>query len=135
MYRVRDLERLYVNPPWFMAVPSLINPSTTKVIFARQFADFWRGLGQTGGGNHRMVIIGFSMPPHDDYARQVIYRLAENYQQIHYDRRKAKEPIILVDFRTTKRSRDQLLKRYAFLDLTKTELHLDGFTQTFLDRL
>jgi hypothetical protein len=82
-----------------------------------------------------MVIIGFSMPPHDDYARQVVYRLADNYQQIHYDRRKAKEPIILVDFRTTKRSRDQLLKRYAFLDLTKTELHLDGFTQTFLDRL
>jgi hypothetical protein len=135
MYRVRDVERLYVNPPWFMAVPSLINPSTTKVIFARQFADFWRGLGRTGGGNHRMVIIGFSMPPHDDYARQVIYRLAENYQQIHYDRRKPKEPIILVDFRTTKRSRHQLLKRYAFFDMQKTELHLGGFTETVLDRL
>jgi hypothetical protein len=135
MYRVRDVERLYVNPPWFMAVPSLINPSTTKVIFARQFADFWRGLGRTGGGNHRMVIIGFSMPPHDDYARQVIYRLAENYQQIHYDRRKPKEPIILVDFRTTKRSRHQLLKRYAFFDMQKTELQLGGFAETVLDRL
>ena len=58
-----------------------------------------------------------------------------NYQQIHYDRRKPKEPIILVDFRPTKRSRQQLLKRYAFFDMQKTELHLGGFTETVLDRL
>jgi SIR2-like domain len=135
MHRLVDFERLYVNPPWFMAVPTLINPSTAKVIFAGQFSDFWSGLGRTGGGNYKLVIIGFSMPQHDDYARQVIYRLTKNYQEIHYHPHKPKAPILLVDYRETVREKDQLLKRYAFLDPTQSEFNFEGFTQSIVDRL
>jgi hypothetical protein len=34
-YRVIDFQRFYSDPPWFLAVPKIINPSTAKVIFAR----------------------------------------------------------------------------------------------------
>jgi hypothetical protein len=135
MHRLIDFERFYTNPPWFMAVPSLISPSTAKVIWAGQFSDFWSGLGRTGGGNYKLVIIGFSMPQHDDYAPQVIYRLAKNYQQIHYYPYKPKAPILLVDCRENECEKAQLLKRYAFLNPAQSEFNFEGFTQSVVDRL
>jgi hypothetical protein len=82
IYRVIDFQRFYSDPPWFLAVPKIINPSTAKVIFARQFGDFFYGLGTFGGSHYKFNIIGFSMSEHDEYARQVIYRIVKNYLTI-----------------------------------------------------
>lgn len=80
-YRVHDIDRLYARPPLFIATPTLITPSTAKVVYANHLADYWSGMGRQGGWNARLVIIGYSLPPHDEYARQVIYRLVRNYQR------------------------------------------------------
>ena len=53
-----------------------------KIVFAHTLRDFWCGLGRAGGMNFGMAIIGFSLPAHDDYARQAIYRLIRNYQEV-----------------------------------------------------
>jgi SIR2-like domain len=135
IYRVMDFQRFYSDPPWFLAVPKIINPSTAKVIFARQFRFFW-GLGTFGGSQHKFNIIGFSMSEHDEYARQVIYRLVKNYLTINdYDPPRPKDPIRLVDYRRDESSRSQLLKRYAFLDPAKSEFLLDGFDEATVERL
>jgi hypothetical protein len=44
MHRVLDIERVYDDPPWFLAVPALVAPSVAKVVYSSQFSDFWRGL-------------------------------------------------------------------------------------------
>ena len=82
VHRVLDIERLYSDPPFFLSTPTLIAPSTTKVVYAHQLEDYWRGMGRDGGHSFRMVIIGYSLPDHDEYARQVLYRLITNYQDI-----------------------------------------------------
>jgi|SRR5215831_15900352 len=133
-YRLIDFQPFYSAPPWFLAVPKIINPSTAKIIFAGQFSDFFYGKGTFGGSHYKFNIIGFSMSEHDEYARQVIYRIVKNYLTINVDNR-PKDPIRLVDYRPDYRSRSQLLKRYAFLDPANSEFLLDGFDEATIERL
>ena len=86
VHRLMELKRFYTNPPFFLSTPTLIAPSTAKVVYAQKFGEFWRGMGRDGGHGFRMVIIGYSLPSHDDYAQQVIYRLVTNYQDIPAER-------------------------------------------------
>jgi hypothetical protein len=80
MYRFLDAESLYRDPPFFRATPTLLNPSPAKIIYSTTFRDFWWGLQQAGVFNFGMAIIGYSLPPQDQYARQVLYNLVKNYQ-------------------------------------------------------
>jgi hypothetical protein len=34
VHRVLDIERLYADPPWFLATPTLIAPSTAKLVYS-----------------------------------------------------------------------------------------------------
>lgn len=85
MFRVRDIEGLYKSDPLFLETPSLLNPSSMKILFSQKFREFWWGFGYVGRMNFRMAIIGFSLPPQDEYARQAIYRLVRNYQNVSWD--------------------------------------------------
>jgi len=135
VYRLCDLERFYANPPFFLATPTLIAPSTAKIVYSQQFGEFWRGMGRDGGHGFRMVIIGYSLPLHDDYARQVIYRLVTNYQDIpaeRVDSRRQKEPLIMVDLCKDSAHKQDLQKRYGFIDWSRTRTFFDGFNEDFI---
>jgi SIR2-like domain len=134
VHRVVDIEHFYANPPLFLATPTLIAPSKAKVVYAQQLGEYWRGAAYDGGHSFRMVIIGYSLPDHDDYARQVIYRLVTNYQDIPTERvrwnsQQQKEPMIMVDFCKTPAQQAQLRERYRFIDWSKTREFFDGFNQ------
>src|SRR5262249_8457810 len=103
----------------------------------RQLSDFFYGLGGFGFNHYKFNIIGFSMSEHDEYARQVIYRIVKNYLTIDdlNDPPRPKDPIRLVDYRPGESSRSQLLKRYAFLDPANSEFLGDGFDEATVDRL
>jgi len=132
VHRVLDIERLYADSPFFFATPTLIAPSTAKVVYAQQLGEYWRGKAYDGGHSFRMVIIGYSLPDHDDYARQVIYRLATNYQDIPAERvdpRRQKEPIIFVDKCETPTRQDAMRERYRFIDWNKAREFFNGFNE------
>ena len=137
IHRVTDFQRFYNDPPWFLAVPKIINPSTAKMIFARQLSEFFYGLGGFGFAHYKFNIIGFSMSEHDEYARQVIYRIVKNYLTIDdlNNPPRPKDPIRLVDYRPDESDRSQLLKRYAFLDPARSEFLWDGFDEATVERL
>jgi hypothetical protein len=138
VYRLRDLKAFYSNPPWFLSTPLLLTPSTTKLVYAQQFSDLWWGLGFIGIHNFRMVIIGYSLPQHDDYARQVMYRLVKNYQDIPYEpswTTKRKEPLVLVDRRDTDIEINDYRCRYSFVNWKNTRTHFEGFDADFIEGL
>ena len=140
MYRVKDIERLYQSRPLFSATPSLFNPSSMKILYAQMVRDFWWGMGNAGGMNFRMAVIGFSLPPQDDYARQIIYRLVRNYQTIDWDSTwddagHKKTPVVLIDFRHSLADQEEFRRRYAFADSNKTETCFSGFDEYALDVL
>lgn len=135
IHRVREIEKLYRNPPFFRAAPVLLPPSSAKILYARQFSDFWYGLGKAGGLNFRMAIIGYSLPHHDDYARQVIYRLVKNYQQSYWSEDVLglrKTPLVIVDLRQPGKEQEEFLRRYAFVDWSKAKADFGGFGEASL---
>lgn len=139
MHRVVNAEILYSHPPWFLSVPSLVAPSVAKVIYSRQYADFWHGLRYGGAGNMKMVIIGYSLPRQDDYARQVIYRFVDNYQSIPAEEvsgyGRQRDPIIIVDLHRNQKQLNEFKRRYSFVDWSKAILYSDGFNESVFERL
>ena len=138
VHRVLDIERLYADPPFLLSTPTLITPSTQKVVYAQQLRNYWNGKGRDGGHSFRMVIIGYSLPPHDNYARQVIYHLVTRYQDIpaeQVDSRRRKEPLIVVDFCDTEGKKTAFRERYKFVDWDRTHQFLDGFTDNVIEFL
>jgi hypothetical protein len=136
---VLDIEGLYANPPFFQATPTLIAPSTAKVVYAQQrFGEYWVGKAYDGGHGFRMVIIGYSLPLHDEYARQVMYRLVMNYQNIPAERvdpRRQKEPLIMVDLCKTDAQEDALRARYRFIDWKRARTFLNGLNDDVIAAL
>jgi hypothetical protein len=94
-----------------------------------------------GGGAHnfRLVIIGYPLPPHDDYARQVIYGVVTNYQDIPAERvdyfKRQREPLIFVNLCKYVNNRAELLKRYGFIDWSKARIFLDRFNEAVIAAL
>ena len=130
MHRVHNVERLYRKPILFHATPWLLNPSSAKILYSGKLKDFWWGLGDMGCVNFGLSIIGFSMPPQDDYARQVLYRLVKNYQSEHWDKEvfgRKKTPLVFVDLRHSAKDKEEFRSRYAFVDWSRAETCFDGF--------
>lgn len=138
MYRVARIEDLYRKKILFLATPWILTPSTNKVIYASPLREFWDGIGRAGGWNFGMAIIGYSLPRHDQYARQVIYSLVTNYQQTSWGRDiygLKKTPLVLVDSRTNSETVRQYMDNYRFVDWEKTTLCFDGFDHAAIDRV
>ncbi|MGI0133659.1 MAG: hypothetical protein ACREBW_01710 [Candidatus Micrarchaeaceae archaeon] len=140
MYRALDIERLYPKRILFRATPALLNPSSTKILYSRMFRDFWWGMGDAGVLNFRMAIIGFSLSHHDDYARQVLYRLVTNYQRQYWDGEglpgdRKKTPLLLVDCLPSPDQEGRFRRRYAFVDWSRAETYFGGFDERLVQRL
>jgi hypothetical protein len=135
MYRVREIDLFYsLNEP--PSAPWILSPSYAKILFADTFRDFWWGLKQSGGWNLGLGIIGFSMPEHDEYIRQVLYSLVRNYQESWWNEEISgikKSNVKIIDKRTNEEDQDKLKKRYNFVDWEKAELSFNGLTSETVD--
>jgi valyl-tRNA synthetase len=139
VYRVVEIESLYKNPPLFLQTPLVVAPSTSKILWFDRFKGFWWGMGGLGSLNRRLTIIGFSLADHDEYVRQIIYAITQNYQKVHWDIEEQgmgkKAPMLIIDFQDTDSKREAFKKRYAFVDWSRAEVSFDGLTARTLDLL
>jgi hypothetical protein len=139
VHRLIDVEAFYRNPALFLSTPRLINPSTAKVVYASRFGDFWHGLNHLGSFNFRMVIIGYSLPLHDDYARQAIYEIVDNYQRVPVETFSvgiiARDPLLIVDLGHDDAASANIKSIYSFVDWSIAELNLAGFGPAVMDWL
>lgn len=136
MYRVREIRRLYQRGILFHCTPWLLNPSAAKMLYAGTVREFWYGMGGAGLWNGGLAIIGFSLPAHDDYIRQVLYRIVTNYQEAsRYEELSGRreKPLVLIDAPSTKDDEKALRRRYSFVDWNKAVASMKGFTQESLE--
>ena len=132
IYRVPELTQIIDCMP-YSTTPLLMTPSTEKLLYINPIVNSWDGLSRHGALNLSLGIVGYSLPEYDDYARQVIYRLANNFTESNPDleimgRRKTK--IRIID-----RENDELCDSYQFLDWERTEVRTDGFNCETVDWL
>ena len=137
MYRVRHIERLYATPILFFATPWLLSPSPTKILYAATLRDFWHGIGAAGVLNFGMSIIGYSLPPQDEYARQVLHAIVTNYQQEHWDEDVSgfrKQPLVVVDYCRDAQAVAAFKARYRFVNWDRAILCSDGLNEDAVRR-
>lgn len=128
---VKGLDEVYSKSSFIGGTPVLLNPSKAKAVYADRFRYYWWGIGRGGGMNLGVSIIGYSLPEHDEYAVQALFRLLRNYQDSWWEEEffkgQRKEKMIVVDSRSEGPARDELRARYGFLDDDKTEFKWTGF--------
>ena len=81
IYRVRELEKI-VDQQFWKCSPLLLSPSSSKILYANPIKSLWHGLQTAGGMNLGLGVIGYSLPDHDEYARQVLYHIFRNYTDL-----------------------------------------------------
>ncbi|MES9827826.1 MAG: hypothetical protein ABW201_06165 [Candidatus Thiodiazotropha sp.] len=107
-----------------------------KFVYAPPLLDFWHGLGLAGGYNSGISIIGYSLPEHDEYIRQILYNVISNYQESWWDEELSetlKDNLKFVDYRNNDESREEYMRRYGFYDKEKSAFWLDGFSAEAVD--
>lgn len=96
------------------------------------FLDIEHRLGFSG--SDAVGIIGYSIPEHDEYAQQALFRLLRNYQGSWWQEDilpgRRKEKVILVDRQMDQAGQDLLRRRYGFLEGSKTYYVWSGFDES-----
>lgn len=137
MYRVKEIEKVYEKKSWFKAPPWILPPSEDKLLHSVKVKEFWNGLGQEGGYNLGCAVIGFSLSKHDEYVRQILWRIITNYQNSWWDEEfhagLRKTPLALVDKRETKSDKKNYKEQYNFVDWERTKTCLNGFNKESLE--
>lgn len=135
LYRALNVD-VALEQPFWKCTPFILSPSATKLFYAEALMEFWRGLQRSGGTNLSLGIIGYSLPDYDNYAMQVLYHIARNYQyfeqDLEYEGRK-KTKIRIVDHQSTYKDQKRFRKRYRFLDWERTEALYTGFESSSAD--
>ncbi|MCS4200723.1 SIR2 family protein [Salinibacter ruber] len=127
-----DLNRLYRRDPPILSAPMLLAPSRMKVLYADRLSSLFWGLGQAGGMNLGVIVIGYSLPSHDNYARRILMHMFRNYQEMYWGADfmgAKKEPALMIDFRNSEESRRKYKKVYGFTDEEKTSYYFNGFDE------
>ena len=137
IHRANDIDEYYACDQTFSA-PLVLSPSHVKFVYAEPLLDFWRGMGQAGGTNLGISIVGFSLPAHDEYIRIGLYQMISNYQQSWWNEKildTLKDNVRLVDFRNSSEGIADLKMRYSFVDSTRAEYFFEGFGNNAVDFL
>jgi hypothetical protein len=139
------LNKIYriTKPHWFYdervmdCAPFILSPSHSKLLYIQPLSRFFRSLGKFGVQELGLGIVGYSLPQHDDYARQIVYRIATNYQHQLPDwvsgEGLGKTPVRILDFKREEEGIERLKERYRFLDWSRTELCTGGLTLEAVD--
>ena len=132
MYRVRDIERLYSQRMLFHSTPWLLAPSPAKILYASTLRDFWRGIGLAEALNFGLSIIGYSLPPQDEYARQVLHAIVTNYQGTNWGKDYfglRKQPLVIVDSCPDSQTLAAFRARYRFVNWDRAVLFTNGLNE------
>jgi hypothetical protein len=135
IFRVLDPSALYTNN-YPLVTPHILAPSFTKIVYVGALKDLWYELGRMGSLEQGMAIIGFSLPAHDEYLRQTLYRLTRNYTHNNWPEvmpDRAKTRLRMVDLRSAGHPLAEFYARYGFIDWTKADVWFDGFSEASLD--
>ncbi len=98
--------------------------------------DFWRFLN--GIQCFKMTIIGYSLPEHDNYAKQIMYNLIDHYQTDEWGQEvfgNVKKPLLIIDKLPDNDRKETFLNNYRFVNWDRAILERGGFNEGCLDKI
>jgi SIR2-like domain len=118
---IKNLEEFYRPCNQDKAIPLIINPSSIKISYIGQKIDFFSGIDRNYGQLfEKVIIVGYSLPKHDSYARQVIFNLTNSEGS----------KLIYCSLAKDMYEKIKVKKNWRMLKQSTTKWHLGGF-ETF----
>ena len=118
--RVPDMGSYFAKGVMSMDVPFVVAPSHQKLIYVSPLLGFWRAFTETDFVK-RVVIIGYSLPSFDQYARIALYQLV------------SRQEVTLVDLKQPASEQDSYKQTYRFVDWDRAKSYFHGFDMKALD--
>jgi len=134
IYRVENLEKYFEKNNFVTESPLILSPSFNKVVYLNPLKEFWYSFYSAGSLNQNVVIIGFSLPKHDDYVKQPLFALIDNFQN--YDPEIStlrKSKLKVVDYRRNDNEIQEFKDRYPFVTWDNAECYFDGFDKKAIE--
>jgi hypothetical protein len=128
IYIVKNLDKYFQERNFLSQHPLIVSPSYNKLLYLNPLREFWRGFNRIGSLENRVVVIGFSLPSHDEYIRQPLYHLINNFQCFQDNTGLTKKVNLkMIDYKKTEVDVKKYKKTYRFVDSRKTDYYFDGF--------
>ncbi len=133
IYRNFDLED-YLAENSYQNPPLIISPSHSKMVYLNPLTEFWESYNKAGRASGTVTIIGFSLPEHDEYIRQPLYHLVNNFQNNDYGKGSLeKTNLKMIDFKQNPSEIEQHKEKYGFVDWDRTDCYFKGFNEESLE--
>ena len=129
IHRIGKADEYYSQHKDFHA-PFILSPSHVKFVYSNPLRELWYGIGQAGGLNLGISVIGYSLPAHDEYIRVALYQLISNYQRSWWNMNLLgvlKDNVKFIDYAEHKNDVYKFKKRYRFVNGSRAEYSFDGF--------
>ena len=136
IYRVKNLGKYFEERDFVRQAPLILSPSFNKIVYLNPLKEFWYSFYDAGLLNQKVAVIGFSLPEHDDYIRQALFTLVNNFQVFDpgtTDLEKSK--LKIVDYRKNESEIQEFKNRYSFIDWDNTDCYFDGFDKEAIEMI
>lgn len=133
VYRISKLDEYFQRATLVEEAPLIVSPSFNKLPYLNPLVDFWYGLNRSGGSNKMITIIGFSLPPYDEYVRQPLYSLISNFQFVEMGKLMQKSKLKIVDLKNNNESIEAFKHNFRFVDWEKVDCYFKGFDNQAID--
>ena len=133
IYRINKLDEYFRRATLVEEAPLIVSPSFSKLPYLNPLIDFWSGLNRAGGTNKMITIIGFSLPEYDEYVRQPLYALINNFQLVDMGKLLQKSRLKIVDFKYDNKSIEAFQNNFRFVDWSKSDCYFNGFDNLAID--
>ena len=112
--------------------PFIIAPSHHKLASLDYLSEFWYRFSNVIIGANKIIIIGFSLPAHDEYIRQPLYWYIKHFHSHGEPISGVKSNLKIIDYKTIQKDIDDFKKNYQFVDEKKTDYYFGGFSEETL---
>ena len=128
IYGVKNLGKYFEKSNFVTESPLILSPSFNKIVYLNLLKEFWYSFYSAGPLNQKVVIVGFSLPKHDDYVKQPLFTLIDNFQNCDPEIPTLKKSKLkVVDYRGNDNEIQEFKDRYPVVNWGSVECYFDGF--------
>ena len=140
IYKIVNLNQYYTEATLVQEVPLIVSPSYVKISYLNPLEELWGSFHGSGMYNSGISIIGFSIPEHDEYIKQPLYSMINNFllsdtKEMFSKQGIEKLPLKFVDYRKEGKDQKEYQKIFKFIDWEKTIPFYGGFNNEAIDYL
>lgn len=135
IFRCNNMDEYFRKYGEVSESPYIISPSYSKLLYMDHIKALWDGFYSTAMMSKNFVIIGFSLPSHDEYIRLPLFRAIYNFQQDDLNPGFEQNRLKIVDYKQTEEEKKSFKQNFSMVNESKTDFYFEGFDEYVVEKL